>query len=61
MALFLRNQFANERKLEINYMMTPQLQCFMKLSTRHVTKNGRSFTTIADRINARDSLKLIFN
>ena len=39
-------------------MMTPQLQCFIKLSTRHVTEDVRSFTTIADRINARDSLSL---
>ena len=30
----------------------------MKLSTRHVTEDVRSFTTIADRINARDSLRL---
>ena len=30
----------------------------MKLSTRHVTEDVRSFTTIADRINARDSLNL---
>ena len=38
-------------------MMTPQLQCFVKLSTRHVTEDVRSFTTIADRINI-DSLSL---
>ena len=31
---------------------------FMKLSTRHVTEDVRSLTTIADRINARDSLSL---
>ena len=30
----------------------------MKLSTRHVTEDVLSFTTIVDRINARDSLSL---